>query len=74
MTYYVENETEVTFSFDVEKIVRQVAEAVLDSENCEYEVQLNEYYKYISKISNKNVKMYLLSLTKAKLKEVFVIQ
>ena len=40
----------------------------------EYEIQLNEYYKYISKISNKNVKMYLLSLTKAKLKEVFVIQ
>ena len=38
------------------------------------DIFLNEYYKYISKISNKNVKMYLLSLTKAKLKEVFVIQ
>ena len=45
-----------------------------DIDKPEYEVQLNEYYKYISKISNKNVKMYLLSLTKAKLKEVFVIQ
>ena len=45
-----------------------------DIDKPEYEIQLNEYYKYISKISNKNVKMYLLSLTKAKLKEVFVIQ
>ena len=41
MTFYVENETQETFEFDVEAIVEQVANAVLDSENCEYEVQLN---------------------------------
>ena len=41
MTLYVENETAVVFSFDTEQIVQQVAAAVLDSENCSYEVQLN---------------------------------
>lgn len=41
MTFYVENETDVTFPFDVEKIVEQVAEEVLDMEACPYEVQLN---------------------------------
>ena len=41
MTFYVENETEVTFSFDIEEIVKAVAEEVLDSENCPYEVQIN---------------------------------
>lgn len=41
MTFYVENETEVSFPFDVEEIVRQVAEAVLEVENCPYEVQLD---------------------------------
>ena len=45
-----------------------------DIDKPEYEVQLNEYYKYISQITDKKIKMYLLSLTKAKLKEVFVIQ
>ena len=45
-----------------------------DIDKPEYEVQLNEYYKYVSQITNKKIKMYLLSLTKAKLKEVFVIQ
>ena len=41
MTFYVENETEVTFPFDVEAIVEQVAEAVLDAEECPYETQVN---------------------------------
>ncbi len=41
MTFYVENETGVTFPFPVEETVGQVAEAVLDVENCPYEVQLN---------------------------------
>lgn len=41
MTFYVENETSVTFPFSVEQIVEQVVEAVLDAENCPYEVQVN---------------------------------
>lgn len=41
MTFYVENETEVTFPFSPEEVVEQVAEKVLDAENCPYEVQLN---------------------------------
>ncbi|MBQ8231242.1 MAG: rRNA maturation RNase YbeY [Lachnospiraceae bacterium] len=41
MTFYVENETEVTFPFDVEEIVEKVALAVLDAEQCPYEVELN---------------------------------
>lgn len=41
MTFYVENETEVRFSFDVEKTVRDVADAVLVMEKCPYEVQIN---------------------------------
>ena len=41
MTFYVENETEVTFPFEVEEIVEQVAEAVLDAEECPYETQVN---------------------------------
>lgn len=41
MTFYVENETEVTFPFSPDEVVRQVAEKVLDTENCPYEVQIN---------------------------------
>ena len=41
MTFYVENETEVTFPFDVEEVVEKVAEAVLDMEACPYETQIN---------------------------------
>lgn len=41
MTFYVENETEVTFSFAVENIVEKVCTAVLDAENCPYEAQVN---------------------------------
>lgn len=41
MTSYVENETNVQFTFDVEKTVEQVALRVLETENCPYEVQIN---------------------------------
>ncbi|MDO4332058.1 MAG: rRNA maturation RNase YbeY [Eubacteriales bacterium] len=41
MTFYVENETEVSFPFDTKKLVAQVAEAVLDSEGCPYEAEVN---------------------------------
>ena len=41
MTFYVENETEVVFSFDVESIVEKVCTAVLDAENCPFGAQVN---------------------------------
>lgn len=41
MQFFVENETEVTFDFDIEAVVRAVAEEVLDSERCPYEAQVN---------------------------------
>lgn len=41
MTFYVENETDVTFDFSVEDTVGAVMEAVLDSENCPYESEIN---------------------------------
>ncbi len=41
MTSYVENETEVLFDFDVQKILDMVMIEVLDSEECPYEAQVN---------------------------------
>ena len=41
MTFFVENETDVTFDFDVEKLVEAVAMEILDSEQCPYESQVN---------------------------------
>ena len=41
MTFYVENETDESFAFDVEETVKLVAEKVLDTENCPYETQIN---------------------------------
>lgn len=41
MTFYVDNETDVSFSFDVEELVAKVANAVLDMEACPYEAQVN---------------------------------
>jgi len=41
MTFYVENETDVSYEFDVEQIVETVAVEILDSEQCPYEVQIN---------------------------------
>lgn len=41
MTFYVENETSVTFPFDVEAVAKMVSEAVLETEGCPYETQIN---------------------------------
>lgn len=41
MTFYVENETAISYDFSVEQTVRSVAEAVLSAENCPYEAQVN---------------------------------
>lgn len=41
MTSYVENETAVTFSFDIKEVADKVIESVLESEGCPYEVQIN---------------------------------
>lgn len=41
MTYFVENETNTTYPFDVEEIVKLVAEEVLEREHCPYEAQIN---------------------------------
>ena len=41
MTFYVENETDVRFPFDAEKLVEEVATAVLDAEECPYESEVN---------------------------------
>lgn len=41
MTSYVENETEAVFDFDVERLTDRLLEAVLESEGCPYEAQIN---------------------------------
>ena len=41
MQFFIENETDVTFDFDIHEIVRQVVEEILDSEACPYEAQVN---------------------------------
>lgn len=41
MTSYVENETEVSFPFDVQELVGRIMEAVLQTENCPYEATVN---------------------------------
>ena len=41
MTYYVENEAEAVFEFDVQKIADSVILRVLETEKCPYEVQVN---------------------------------
>ena len=41
MTYYVENETDMNFSFSEEEIVGRVMEEVLTEENCPYAGQVN---------------------------------
>ncbi len=41
MTSYVENETGTIFSFDGQKVARQVMEAVLEMEGCPYEASIN---------------------------------
>ena len=41
MTFYVENETEVKFDFDIKKILDQVMTQILNQEKCPYEAQVN---------------------------------
>lgn len=41
MTSYVENETDSGFAFDVKEVADQVIEAVLASEDCPFDAQLN---------------------------------
>ena len=41
MTFYVENDTDMEFEFSVEEIAKMVAEEVLETEQCPYEVQCN---------------------------------
>lgn len=41
MTSYVENETEITFPFDAQKILDQIMCAVMEMENCPYETTVN---------------------------------
>lgn len=41
MQYFIENETEVTFDFDINEVVKLVVDEVLEQENCPYESQVN---------------------------------
>ncbi len=41
MTSYVENESSVTFDFDIKELLDAVMEQVLDMENCPYEAQVS---------------------------------
>lgn len=41
MTFYVENESQAKLPFDIESVGRLVCEAVLESERCPYEAQVN---------------------------------
>lgn len=41
MTSYVENETEVSFSFDVHELLNRIMEAVTEMEKCPYETAVN---------------------------------
>ena len=41
MTFYVENETQTELPFDAEAVGRLVCGAVLETENCPYEAQVN---------------------------------
>lgn len=41
MTSYVENETDVTFSFNIQEILEKIMDAVMQMENCPYETTVN---------------------------------
>lgn len=41
MHFFIENETDTTFEFDIDKIVESVVLEVLDTEGCPYEAQVN---------------------------------
>lgn len=41
MTFYVENEIDATFDFDIEDVAKRVIKGALDYEKCPYEVEVN---------------------------------
>lgn len=41
MHFYIENETDKTFDFDIEEVIKLVVEEVLETEGCPYEAQVN---------------------------------
>lgn len=41
MTFYVENEVDASFDFDIESLAKEVAAEVLSQEKCDYEVEIN---------------------------------
>lgn len=41
MTFYIEHEVEKDLGFDMDALIEQVINAVLDYENCPYEVEVN---------------------------------
>ncbi|WP_026494735.1 rRNA maturation RNase YbeY [Butyrivibrio sp. WCD3002] len=41
MIFFVENETEAKFDFDIEEVAKAVAEMALEKENCPFDVQLS---------------------------------
>ncbi len=41
MVFYVDNEVSADFGFEIEKVAKKVAEAVLESEGCKYEVEIS---------------------------------
>lgn len=53
MTFYVENETDKTFPFDMEEVFRKVAQAVFTAENCPYEASVN-----LLLTNNENIRIY----------------
>lgn len=53
MTFYVENDTDKVFPFDVEEVFRKVAQAVLEVENCPYEACIN-----LLLTNNENIRIY----------------
>ena len=55
MTFYAENETNFEFDFDWKNIYEQVALAVLDSEECPYETEVNLLLTDNSRIHNFNL-------------------
>lgn len=41
MHYFLENETDTTFDFDMLEVIKLIVDEVLDLEGCEYEAQVN---------------------------------
>lgn len=53
MTFYVENETDKVFLFDIEQVFQKVAQAALTMENCPYETSVN-----LLLTNNENIRIY----------------